>query len=152
MTRSEARELAMRINFGISTNGRTADEVLDELLDKEYYASLAEEDELYSSFPEKKQIEYIKRLVSGVSDHSAEIDNYVDKYSKGWKFHRISRTALAIMKTAMYEIMYMSDIPDGVAINEAVELAKKYDEPETVPFVNGILGSFFREEAEGIRK
>ena len=51
-----------------------------------------------------------------------------------------------IMKTAMYEILYMPDIPDSAAINEAVELAKKYEEDETVPFVNGVLGSFLRNE------
>ena len=55
------------------------------------------------------------------------------------------------MKVAMYEVMYMTDIPDGVAINEAVELAKRYDEPETVPYINGVLGTFFREEMENIR-
>lgn len=55
------------------------------------------------------------------------------------------------MKVAMYEIMYMTDIPDKVSINEAVELAKKYDEPETVPYINGVLASFFREEVSAIR-
>ena len=68
------------------------------------------------------------------------------KYAKGWDFARISRTALAIMKTAMFEILYMPDIPEGVSINEAVELVKKYDEPETVSFVNGILGTFVKNE------
>ena len=54
----------------------------------------------------------------------------------------------AYLKTAMYEVMYMADeVPTGAAVNEAVELAKKYEEPETVPFINGILGSFSREEA-----
>lgn len=151
MTRSEAREIAMRLCFGISATGRDADEVLAEMLDKEYYESLREEDELYEKYPEKKQIEYISRLVKGIGQHSAEIDQYISKYSSGWAFHRISRTALAIMKVAMYEIMYMTDIPDAAAINEAVELAKKYEEPETVPFVNGILGSFFRQEVSQIR-
>jgi N utilization substance protein B len=51
------------------------------------------------------------------------------------------------MRVAMYEILYMPDIPAGVAINEAVEIAKKYEEPETVRFLNGILGSFSRDEA-----
>ena len=73
-------------------------------------------------------------------------DAYIEKYSKGWKFERISRTAVAIMKTAMYEILYMPDIPVKAAVNEAVNLAKKYEEPETVPFINGILGSFARAE------
>ena len=151
MTRSEAREIAMRMCFGLSANERPAEEVLDEMLDEEYFDSLREEDSLYNSYPSKKQAAYIRQLTMGVSSHSAELDGYVSDYSTGWKFHRISRTALAIMKVAMYEVMYMTDIPDGVAINEAVELAKRYDEPETVPYINGVLGTFFREEMENIR-
>ena len=151
MTRPEARELAMRLCFGISVNGRPAGEVIDETLDGEYYSSLSSEDELYLSYPSKKQVDYVTRLVTGIYEHGAELDMYVSRYSNGWQFHRISRTALAIMKVAMYEIMYMTDIPDGVAINEAVELAKRYEEPETVPFINGVLGSFFRQEVSQLR-
>ena len=73
-------------------------------------------------------------------------DEYIERYSEKWDFDRISRTALAIMKTAMYEVLYMPDVPNGVSINEAVELAKKYEEPEVVPFVNGILGAFVKGE------
>ena len=54
--------------------------------------------------------------------------------------------ASAIMRVAMFEILYMQDIPDKAAINEAVEIAKKYETPETVKFINGILGSFVRQE------
>ena len=56
---------------------------------------------------------------------------------------------MAIMKVAMFEVMYMPDVPDAAAINEAVELAKRYDPPETVSFVNGVLGSFVRGEVSG---
>jgi len=152
MTRSEARELAMRITFAYSMTAYPMSEVIEAILDKEYYETLKEEDALFEAYPEKKQISYIQRVAGGIYDHDAELDGYVEKYSSGWKFHRISRTALAIMKVAMYEIMYMSDIPDKVSINEAVELAKKYDEPETVPYVNGILGAFFAEEISKIRE
>ncbi len=107
---------------------------------------LANEDDSLGTYPDEKQRDYISELVNGISEHSAELDGYISKYAKGWKFGRISRTALAVMKTAMYEIMYMPDIPTGVAVNEAVEIAKHYDGPETVSFVNGVLGSFVREE------
>jgi len=79
-------------------------------------------------------------------EHGAELDGYIDKYAVGWKFGRISRTAAAIMKTAMFEALYMPDVPDSAAINEAVELAKQYEPPETVSFINGVLGSFIRAE------
>ncbi len=146
MTRSEAREIAVRLCFELSSDIKRPEEVLERFFDKEYYKTLAEEDEVFSEYPHGSQKKYIERMVLGLGEHSAELDSYVEKYSKGWKFERISRTALAIMKTAMFEILYMPDIPDKVAINEAVELAKIYEEPETVPFINGILGSFVRGE------
>ena len=146
MTRSTARELAVRLCFGLSENPRSADDALNEIFDPEYYTTLAQEDDVFTDRPGKAQLEYIKRVVRGVGEHSAELDGYVEKYSKGWKFDRVSRMALAIIKTAMFEIMYMPDIPNGVSINEAVELAKRYEEPETVPFINGVLGSFARGE------
>ena len=96
--------------------------------------------------PNAKQVAYITRLVTGVNEHAAELDGYIAKYAKNWKFSRIPLVASAIMRVAMYEILYMQDIPNGAAINEAVEIAKKYETPETVKFINGILGSFAREE------
>ena len=65
---------------------------------------------------------------------------------RGWNFARIPLVASAIMRVAMYEILYMPDIPHGASINEAVGIAKKYETPETVKFINGILGTFVRRE------
>ncbi len=146
MNRSEAREIAVRLCYEISSRECDAREVVEHLFGGDYYESLSPEDPLYESRPQDNHREYIEKLVIGVGEHSAELDGYVEKYSKGWKFSRISRTALAVIKVAMFEIMYMPEIPNGAAINEAVEIAKKYDEPETVAFVNGVLGSFVREE------
>lgn len=119
--------------------------ILSDMFENEHYATLKEEDELFTEKP-GKQIEYIKEIVRGVGMHNAELDEYIEKYSDKWNFDRISRTALATMKTAMYEVLYMPDIPNRVSINEAVELAKKYEEPEVVPFINGILGAFVKGE------
>ncbi len=148
MTRTTARELALRLCFSLSESGEGPEELLETVFDPEYYETLKSEDEIFAEYPDEAQMRYIKRLVAGVGEHSYELDGYIEKYARGWKFARISRTAVAILKTAMYEVMYMSDeVPVGAAVNEAVELAKKYEEPETVPFINGILGSFSREEA-----
>ena len=147
MNRTEARETAVKLCFELSSKECSADEVLAHFLDREYFDSLAEEgDPVLSSYPDEVQKDYIETLVRGIGEHSAELDGYISKYARGWQFGRISRTALAVMKTAMYEAMYMPDIPTGVAMNEAVEIAKKYDEPETVSFINGVLGSFARGE------
>ena len=146
MKRTVAREIAARLCFAVSENPSDPAELLSQVFEEEYYDSLKEEDELYESKPDETQLEYINQLVTGISEHSAELDGYIEKYAVGWKFNRISRTAVAIMKLAMYEVLYMPDIPDSASINEAVELAKRYEPPETVSFINGILGSFSRGE------
>ena len=146
MTRTVAREIAVRLCFSISENPSDPGELLSRVFDEEYYSSLKTEDELYSDPPDARQLDYMTRLVTGVFNHAAELDGYIDKYSVGWKFGRISRTAVAIMKSAMFEVLYMPDIPDSAAINEAIELAKRYEPPETVSFINGVLGSFSRGE------
>ena len=78
--------------------------------------------------------------------HTNDVHGDIAKYAKGWNFARIPLVASAIMRVAMYEILYMPEIPNGAAINEAVEIAKKYETPETVKFINGILGTFVRQE------
>ena len=148
--RNAAREIAVRLCFSVSDNPSDPGELLSGVFEQEYYATLKTEDELYSKSPNAKQLEYISALVTGVYEHSAELDGYIDKYAVGWKFGRISRTAVAIMKTAMFEVLYMTDVPNSVAINEAVELAKHYEPPATVSFINGVLGAFVRAETEGI--
>ena len=146
MVRNTAREIAIHLSYELSFTDKSIDELLDQRLTAETFAALAEEDPLYSEMPNAKQAEYIRRLVRGVSAHAAELDGYISKYAKGWSFARIPLVASAIMRVAMYEILYMPDIPNGAAINEAVEIAKKYETPETVKFMNGILGSFVRQE------
>ena len=79
--------------------------------------------------------------------HMEELDGYISKYAIGWNLSRISRTARAIMQLAMYECLYVHDVPVSAAINEAVELTRKYEDEDVVAFVNGILGAFAREVA-----
>ena len=146
MTRNTAREIAAHLAYELSFTDLPINEFLDQQLTDETFADLAPECNIYADLPNDKQAQYIRRLVSGVSEHAAELDIYIERYAKGWRFDRISLVASAIMRVAMYEMMYMPDIPHGVSINEAVEIAKKYESPETVKFMNGILGTFLREE------
>ena len=138
MVRNTAREIAIHLSYELSFTDLPVDQLLD--------SRLAGEDAIYAEVPNAKQADYIRRLVKGVAEHGAELDGYIAKYSKGWNFARIPLVASAIMRVAMYEILYMPDIPNGVSINEAVEIAKKYETPETVKFINGILGTFVRRE------
>ena len=146
MTRNTAREIAVHLSYEMNFTDLSIEALLDQRLTGEVFETLAEEEAIYSEAPNAKQDAYIRRLVKGVYEHAAELDTYISKYAKGWSFSRIPLVASAIMRVAMYEILYMQDIPNGAAINEAVEIAKKYETPETVKFINGILGSFVRQE------
>ena len=128
MTRTAAREIAVHFAFELGFTNQTAEELLAEALNRKTFEQIGEEEPLYAEFPNEKQREYIS------------------KYAIGWKYSRLNRVAIAIMRVAMYEILYMQDIPNAAAINEAVEMTKHYEEPEVVSFVNGILGSFVRNE------
>ena len=146
MTRSNAREIAIHLSFALSFADHTAEELLALSLTRDNFAHLADEEPLYAEYPNEKQRQYISALVNGVFDHGAELDGYIEKYAIGWSFSRISRMASAIMRVAMYEALYMPEIPVGAAINEAVEICKHYETDETAAFVNGILGAFVRGE------
>ncbi len=146
MTRSTAREIAMHLAYQLSFTDLPVEEFLNEQLSAERFDELSAEDALYGERPNNKQEAYIRRLVTGVAEHAAELDADIEKYAQGWRFDRISLVAAAIMRVAMYEILYMADIPQGAAISEAVEIAKRYETPEVAKFVNGILGSFVRGE------
>ncbi len=146
MTRSNAREIAVHMIFSLSFGNQSAQELLDSQLTHERFKELAEDMPLYAQFPNEKQEKYIRELVRGVFSHGPELDDYIGRYAVGWNFARIPRMAAAIMRTAMYEVLYMPDVPNAAAINEAVEIAKSYEPVEVVSFVNGILGSFVRTE------
>lgn len=146
MTRSNAREIAVQMVFSLSFGDFSADELLKNRLNPERFAELAAEMPLYEQYPDEAQERYIRDLVCGVFSHGPELDDYISRYAVGWSFARIPRMAAAVMRTAMYEVLYMPEIPNAAAINEAVEITKNYEPQEVVSFVNGILGSFVRAE------
>ena len=128
MKRHEAREVAFIIIFEKSFQNETP---LDEIID-----SAAE-----SEFFEVNQ--FVTRTVKNVFDHLPDIDGTIEQYLVGWSKERLSRVARAVLRLAVYEILY-SDVPDGVAINEAVEITKKYSEQKEAAYINGVLGSVVR--------
>ena len=146
MKRTTAREIAVQLGFYASASDKPVSKIIDDFFDEEYFATLASEDELFAEYPEKKQKDYIIRLAENMEAYRIQIDKYIEKYAHGWKVERISKTAIAVLRCAICEVMYMDEIPNSAAINEAVELAKGYDEPETVAFINGVLGGFMRGE------
>lgn len=130
--RSVAREVAMKLVFSQLLGGEdTAEAVLEKSgLD----IGLDEED-----------LAFANDVYNGVEDHIPELDELVAEYSKDWTIDRIGRVDLSVLRVAMYEIMYREDVPVAAAINEAVELAKRFGGERSYSFVNGILGSFAKE-------
>jgi len=82
----------------------------------------------------------ILERVEGAKEHLEELDALIGKYAKDWDINRMNKVDLAILRLAIYEMNYVDDVPVGVAINEAVELAKKFSSDEAPSFINGILG------------
>lgn len=139
MSRKRAREDAFKMIFQAQISQNTCDEIFEN-----YHESDGEAFALVSR--EKKEWAYIEELVRGVDKHRERIDALIEKNLNDWELQRISKVSLAVLRTALYEILYKTDIPVGVAINEAVEIAKKYESAEAGSFVNGVLGAAAKEE------
>lgn len=131
MTRKQAREEAFILIFEKEFNDAPSEEIL----------SVAEE------VRDIKADNYIKNVFFGVFENLEKIDSVISKYAVGWSVSRITKTTLAVLRLAIYEINYCSDIPVSVSINEAVELTKKYATKDDASFVNGILSTV--EKANG---
>ena len=125
MTRKQAREEAFILIFEKQFSDATVDEIL----------------ELAAEVRDLEADEYIKNVFLGVAQKEEELNGIISEKAIGWSIGRISKTSLAILKLAIYEMKYVDSIPDSVSINEAVELCKKYATKEDASFVNGILAS-----------
>lgn len=148
MTRANARELAVHLIYSRVFTGEEPQSVVSTRLNKDYYKLLSEENEVYTERPSRAQLAYLDTVVSGVANREEELNAQIQKFSIGWDISRISKLTRSVMQLALYEIQYMDDIPTGVAISEAVRIAKKYDTDETGSFVNGILGAFARSQTK----
>ncbi len=125
MNRRKIREALFLLLFRIEFN--TREEVEEQA--ESYFEGLESE----------KDIEYIRNKMTDILDHLTEIDEKITEICKGWRLNRLGKAELAILRLAVYEISYDKDIPVGVAINEAVEIAKIYCSEEAPRFINGVL-------------
>ncbi len=148
MTRANLRELAVHLIYGREFTGEEPEQVVALRLNKEYYNALSQENDVYSDRPTRAQLSYVDNVVAGVANRIDELNDYISCYAIGWDISRISRLTRAVMQLAIFETLYVDDVPAGVAVSEAVRIAKKYDGDDTGAFVNGILGSFVRALSE----
>ena len=96
----------------------------------------------------EKDIAYIADKYERIRERIPEIDRMIDEKAQGWSVGRMGKVELTLLRLGAYEILYDGDVPDGVAINEAVELAKKYGQDNSGAFVNAVLAKFLRPDQE----
>ncbi len=146
MGRKESREIALHLIFELSFKQFSDDELLAERLEQSVMDSLAGEIALYAGALTEEQKTYIRTTVTGVCTRYGKLDAVIEAHSQNWKTNRLSHMTMSILRLALYEMRYADDVPTGTAINEAVELAKKYESKEASAFINGVLGAAAREQ------
>ncbi|MEO2263286.1 transcription antitermination factor NusB [Dorea sp. YH-dor228] len=128
MKRTELREHIFKVLFGVEFN---AEQEMPEQLQL-YFEQLEDARE--------KDLDYIRTKSSKIAEKIAEIDSLINEHTTGWKTSRMNKVDLTILRLAVYEMKWDEDVPTGVAIDEAVELAKKYSSNEGPAFINAVLG------------
>ncbi len=131
MSRRELREQIFKLIFRVEFNDR------EEMLEQERY--FFEDDALNAN---EKDAAYISQKGNRIIEKLDEIDAMINQQAKGWTTQRMGKVDLTILRLAVYEIVFDEDVPAGVAINEAVELAKRFGQEESSGFVNGVLAKF----------
>ena len=128
MDRKSARAAAMKLLYEWEMGGDGGEETRESMLEIR---------------ADEKEADYMELLVEGVQKNAADIDALIGKYAVGWRPERIARVNLSILRVAVFEIKY-TELSNAVAVNEALELVRIYSTPESVRFVNGVLGSLIR--------
>lgn len=134
MTRKDARENCFKLLFEYEVQKISAEEALD------LFYELTED--------VKGQSDYIDSTVKTTIQNVEKIDEIIEEYSKGWKVSRLAKVTLAVLRVGVCELLYMDGIADSIAINEAVEIAKKYNDEKSAKFVNGILSSVYKSKEQ----
>lgn len=137
MSRKNAREVAFKVIFELAfQNEENAKELFENFM--------SASDEKYDITEEDNS--YVSEIVQGIQSNESSIDEKIKSHLKDWNFERISKVDIAILRLAIYEIIYRSDIPCKVSVNEAVELAKIFSDESSPAFINGILAEILKEE------
>lgn len=148
--RTRSREFALQILYEIDVAGTSQRDALDDFwLDRSDLAlSNPEKEALEQDKQEPGIREYTEKLVHGALDKLPAIDPTIERYAENWAMSRMACVDRNILRLATYEILFVDDIPVKVAINEAVELAKRYGEADSSKFVNGILDRIAKTECK----
>lgn len=115
------------------------DDTYEDILDKSDITETPMEDDLA----------YADEVVKGIQEHIEDIDRLIEELAIGWSIGRMPKVDLSILRVAIFEMMYREDIPEGVSINEAVELAKRFGGDGSPAYINGMLGTLSKRLAKG---
>ncbi len=132
MKRQKSREIAMELLFGMALSKNSYEETIENFVE-DYEMDLTTID-----------LDYVKEAVKVVNDNLSKIDEIITESLVNWKLDRISKVNLTILRLAVAEMLYVEDVPEKVAINEAIELTKKYSDEKSVSFINGVLDKAFK--------
>ncbi|WP_411167919.1 transcription antitermination factor NusB [Clostridium sp. MB05] len=132
MNRKKSREIAMELLFGMTLSKNTLEETIETFIE-DYEMNLKTID-----------LEYIRGILAKVEENINVIDKKIEEALTNWKLDRVSKVNLSILRLAIGEMLYLDDVPEKVAINEAIELTKKYSDEKSVSFVNGVLDKAFK--------
>ena len=145
-SRSIARQAAMQLLYERLSGGDADDESLD-LVYEQLSTLLAEEGKKLK--PNEAARKYISDVLGGVEEHETELDESIEKHSTGsWTLERVPHVDLSILRLAAYELYHRDDVPDNVAISEAMSMANRYSEPKSSRYINGVLGAMERGKRE----
>ena len=133
MQRSVMREMAFKLLYEIEIQKEVSDTIIDNFVES-------------SGISNEEAIEYYKDIVYGIESNKEEIENLISiNLKNNWTINRISKINLSLLKLAIYEMLY-KDLPYKIAINEVIELAKKYADDSSPVFINGVLASIVKEK------
>lgn len=141
LTRREIREKALQSLFQLSANEDLSKETAME------QALLNDQDET-EEMEEVIIPEYLNQLVNGVVENQSMIDEKIKSHLKNWSMSRLAKTDLLVMRIAVYEMLFVEEVPDKVALNEALEVIKRYGDEQSSKFINGVLSNMVNEKKE----
>jgi len=127
--RRKTREVALQLLYALEVSNEPLDILLQTLLPKEI------------------DLSYLKNILTGVTKYRLELDKIIAEHSKNWILDRISIIDKNILRMALFELLYNGTVPPEVAINEAIELSKKFSTKKSPGFINGILGEYYRKHS-----
>ena len=132
MKRKRSREIEMELLFSMEISKNSYEQTIKSFIEN------------YEMDLKTIDLEYIKEVMKSVTDYKEEIDEIIKNSLINWTIERVSKVNLIIVRLAIAEMLYIDDVPEVVAINEAIELTKKYSDDKSVSFVNGALDKAFK--------